>query len=95
MATRKKRSVLITTEYRGVFFGDLKAWERGERYAVLENARMILRWGTTGGVLELCEAGVTKASGHKVGSVAPRIELCGVTAVADCTDLAAESLRNA
>ena len=80
------RHVLVTTEFRGVFFGQL-AEERLEQdgaVAVLENARCAIYWATTGGFVELAVKGPNERS--KVGSAAPRITLRKVTSVTDCTE---------
>mgnify|MGYP000738900063 CR=1 FL=1 len=52
------KAVIITTEYRGVFFGyveddtDLTKTTLG-----LKNARMAIRWQTTKGIAELAKEG--------------------------------------
>ncbi|MCP4900080.1 MAG: hypothetical protein GY906_24180 [bacterium] len=74
------KPVLITTEYRGVFAGlipddqDLKA-----RSMPLNEARMAIYWGTTKGVMELCETGPTDQS--KISSKADIPMLHGIAAV--------------
>lgn len=78
------KPVLITTEYRGVFAGlipedaDLTA-----RSMPLKNARMAIYWGTTKGLMELCETGPTVKS--KISAPADIPMLHGVTAVFDIT----------
>lgn len=74
------KPVLITTEYRGVFAGliddnqDLSA-----RAMPLKEARMAIYWGTTKGVMELCDTGPTSKS--RISAVADIPMLHGVTAV--------------
>ena len=75
------RPVIVTTSHRGVFFGYADD-TRGDQ-VVLTDARMAIRWGTTGGILQLAQTGPTKLS--KIGSPAPRIELRSITAVIDVT----------
>lgn len=76
-----KRHVIITTEYRGCYFGELV--DHTERACILENARMAIYWGTTKGVDQLAQTGPTTTT--KLGAVAPRIWLCGITSLVDCT----------
>ena len=57
------KAVLVTTEHRGVFAGlieddqDLTA-----KQMPLKEARMAIYWGTTRGLMELCETGPTDSS---------------------------------
>lgn len=81
------RHVIITTQYRGVYFGQLV--EQNGRECILANARMAIRWGTTRGVDELAATGPTERS--KLGATAPKVWLCGITSVVDCTDAATEA----
>ena len=70
------KQVIITTERRGVFFGDLVSYDPSTRVGVLDNVVMAMRYGTTKGLLELADTGPTSAS--KLSATAPRIrlELC-------------------
>lgn len=74
------KPVLITTEHRGVFGGlipddqDLSA-----KAMPLKQARMAIYWGTTEGLMELCESGPTKTS--KISAVADIAMLHDITAV--------------
>lgn len=81
-----KKAVLVTTEFRGVFFGYLA--EREGNWVALERARCAIYWNTSGGFLELAEDGPN--DGSRIGSVAPRIELFGVTSISDVTAKAEE-----
>jgi len=88
------RPVLITTEYRGVFAGlidddqDLSA-----RSMPLKSAKMAIYWGTTRGVMELCESGPKKAS--KISLPADIPMLHGITAIFDITPAAWAKWENA
>ena len=74
MATKtKKRMVIISTERRGVFCGDLESYDPATRRAVLTDARMAIHWGTTRGLFQLAQTGPTNMS--KISLPAPRIEL--------------------
>lgn len=76
------KPVLITTEYRGVFAGliavdqDLTA-----RSMPLKGAKMAIYWGTTRGVMELCEVGPNSRS--KISLPADIPMLHGITAIFD------------
>jgi len=89
MAKSNVRAVIVTTEFRGVFYGHLDSRDDERRAVTLTNARCAIYWGTTRGWLELAETGPTGTS--KIGAMAPRVELNGVTAVADVTDRAREA----
>lgn len=75
----EKRAVLVTTQYRGVFFGFLESQD-GDK-VVLVRARCAIRFATTGGFLELAKIGPNHKS--KIGTEAERIELYAVTSIAD------------
>lgn len=82
----EKRAVLVTTDKRGVFFGFLERQE-GDK-VTLTSCRCAIRWNTTGGFLELAKDGPN--SGSKIGSEAERVELYGVTSIADVSAKAVE-----
>ena len=78
------RHVLITTEYRGVYFGELVSHDVDKRQCVLKNARMCLYWSPeTNGVDGLASRGPNGQC--KIGSLAPKIWLPGLTSVVDCS----------
>lgn len=61
MATKKaERPVIVTNEYRGVFFG--YATDTSGDKINLRGARMAIHWGTTKGVMQLAETGPTSSS---------------------------------
>lgn len=78
------RPVLVTTLHRGVFAGlidddqDLTA-----KAMPLREARMAIYWGTTRGLMELCETGPTKKS--RISAPADILMLFDVTAVMSIT----------
>ena len=79
-----ERAVLVTTEYRGVFFG--YATDTAGDTIKLRAARNCIYWPTaTKGFLGLAENGPT--SGARVGPPAD-IELRKITCVAEVTDKA-------
>lgn len=80
-----KPYVLITTERWGVFVGHLNSYDKDRRAAVLTDSRMVLHWGTTGGVLQLAATGPTGTS--KVSPKVPdavRYELIECVAEVSC-----------
>lgn len=83
------KPILITTKHRGVFAGlvpveqDLNATTMA-----LEDARMAIRWGTTGGVAQLASTGPTKDS--RIGSKAFLAAVHDITAVWNITEAAWE-----
>jgi hypothetical protein len=82
--------LLVTTEYRGVFFGYGDYSKASERIIDLERARMVVYWPEqTHGVLGLTNKG--PGPGSKITPAAPRLTLQGVTAVALCTEEAAKA----
>ena len=83
----KERHVIVTTEYRGVYFGRLV--EQTGRECILEDAHMAIYWGTTKGVDQLANTGPTDKS--RIGARAPRVWICGLTSVSDCTSEAVEA----
>ena len=57
------KPVLITTQHRGVFVGQIPDdQDITARSMPLLNARMVIYWGTTRGLPELCETGPTVES---------------------------------
>lgn len=83
------RPVLVTTEFRGVFVGVLSSeQDLNSRTVTLKAARMVIYWGTTEGLFELCERGPTHKS--KISSYADIPALHQVTGVFDIAPAAWE-----
>lgn len=94
MATRKSKSrpVLVTTAHRGVFVGHTS--DAGDAETIeLTQARMIVRWTGTKGVLGIASGGVNRNC--RVTDPVDRIVLRSVTAVIDATVDAAKSWETA
>lgn len=85
------RPVIVCTARRFVAFG--YAEDTTGTTIALKNARCAIRWGTTGGILELAATGPTKAS--RIGARAPEIDLREVTAVFEVTEAAAKAWETA
>jgi hypothetical protein len=84
--TNSKRSVLITTERRGVFAGTLESYDEKARVAVLTDARMAIHWATTRGLFELAQVGPNERSKISAKADRVRLELC--ECVIDLSDAA-------
>ena len=79
------RPVIITTEYRGVFYG--YAEDTSGDTIILKDARNCIYWSAaTGGFMGLASRG--PADGSRVGAKVAQIELRKVTAVVEMTDAA-------
>lgn len=72
--------VLVTTKHRGVFAGLVPAdQDLSASTMALKSARMAIRFGTTRGLMQLCETGPTKNS--KISAPADIPVLHDITAV--------------
>jgi small nuclear ribonucleoprotein (snRNP)-like protein len=84
---KNSKSVIVTTEHRGVFYGKLKSYDEDRRAAVLDNALMIIHFGTTQGLFQLAATGPTASS--RLSAIAPSVRLektvsiIGVSAAAE------------
>lgn len=77
----KKRFVLVTTEHRGVFAGELAEHDRSK--VTLINAKCAIYWNTKRGFLELAQVGPN--AGSRISAPAASLILYGVTSIADVT----------
>jgi hypothetical protein len=78
------RPVLVTTEHRGVFAGLISDdQDINARSMPLESAKMAIYWGTTRGLMQLCETGPTDKS--RISAPADIPALHDITAVFDIT----------
>lgn len=74
------KQVLVTTAHRGVFAGEIDDQLDITAKAIpLQNARMAIYWGTTKGIMELCETGPTGSS--KISAPADIPMLHDITAI--------------
>lgn len=79
------RNVLITTQHRGVFAGQIEADQDINASSMpLKNAKMAIRWGTNKGLMQLAESGPT--SNSTISAPADIPALHDITAVFDITD---------
>ena len=84
---QKMKSILVTTQHRGVFYGEVpEKQDMTARTMSLKNARMAIYWGTTKGVAELADTGPTSKS--KIGAPADLPAVHDITAVWEVKDAA-------
>lgn len=87
--TMDKRPVVVTTEFRGVFFGYVENDSEAPAKIELSDSRMCVYWSQqTRGVLGLAAQGPNSDS--RVGPKVPKITLWKITGIFDCTPEAAE-----
>jgi len=92
MKKKNERAVLVTTEYRGVFFGYTENTD-GDT-VTLYRARNCVYWGSdVKGFLGLAANGPT--SSCRIGPTAAKLELRKVTSVSDVNDSAVEKWEKA
>lgn len=83
------KAVLVTTNYRGVFFGQVKDDKSLPKEIVLKNARNCIYWSSDcGGFLGLAAKGPT--SGCRIGTKVDEITLYDITSVTPVSEEAAE-----
>ena len=92
MTKEAKRFVVVTTEHRGVFFGNLNGDDPTSKVVTITDAQMCVFWtADVQGVVGLATSGPSKSC--RVTPAAPKITLQGVTAVMEATPGAAEAWR--
>ena len=89
---RVGRPVLVTTEFRGVFFG--YAEDTSSDPIALTHARNCIYWPSqNGGFIGLAAEGPAK--GARIGACADKIELRKITSVTEVTPVAAQAWESA
>ncbi len=81
MESLLNKNVIITTSFRGVYYGRLVR-KRGNE-CLLADARMVIYWGTSNGVDQLAATGPTDRT--KAGAKVPLVRLFGLTSIALAT----------
>lgn len=85
----KNKAALITTEFRGVFFGYVKDDKKLPAQITLEKAKNCIYWSADcNGFLGLAANGPT--SGCKIGVEVPELTLFKITSVAPVSEEAAK-----
>lgn len=76
----KSQAVLVTTEFRGVFFGLVKDKEKLPEQITLTRVRNCIYWSSdVGGFLGLASNGPTKEC--RIGAEVPEVTLWKITSV--------------
>ena len=92
MAVKKLRPVLVTTEFRGIFFG--YADDTSGNNITLTNARNCIYWpSANGGFGGLASEGPAK--GSRIGARVDKIALRKITSVAEVADDAVKAWESA
>lgn len=85
----KNKAVLVTTEFRGVFFGYVKDDSKLPDEITLTRVRNCIYWSSDlGGFLGLSAQGPN--GNCKIGTEVPELRLFKITAIAPVTDEAAK-----
>ena len=88
------KSVLITTKYRGVFFGTVTSDKKLPQEITLKDARNCLYWSKdVGGFLGLATYGPTSTC--KIGAIVSEITLYDITSVTEVEKDATKKWREA
>lgn len=91
MSTSK--AVLVTTEFRGVFFGYVKDDKKSPAQITLKNAKNCMYWSSdVGGFLGLAASGPSQ--GCKIGKQVPELTLYKITSVTPVSKEAAQKWEN-
>lgn len=84
------QAVLVTTEFRGVFFGHVENDRNLPAEITLTGARNCIYWSTDcNGFLGLAATGPTKSC--KIGAAVPKITLYKITSVTPVEDIAVKA----
>ena len=86
--------VLVTTQFRGVFFGFVDPSDKANKSLTLTDCRCCISWASSvGGFLGLAAKGPD--GNCKIGTQAPAVLLHDITSVTDCTESAVEAWTRA
>lgn len=84
-----EKAVLVTTEFRGVFFGYVKDDKKLPEQVTLTKVRNCIYWSSdVGGFLGLAASGPSKDC--RIGTEVPEVTLWKVTSVTPVSDEAAQ-----
>ena len=88
------KPVLVTTNYRGVFFGFMDDGGKLPKEVTLKNVRNCIYWSSDcGGFLGLAANGPNKEC--RIGTKVPELTLYDITSVSPVTDKAAKAWEKA
>jgi len=89
-----KKAVLVTTEFRGVFFGFIKNDKNAPAEITLTDARNCLSWSSdVGGFLGLASKGVT--NNCRIGSKVDELTLYKITSITPVSESAVKTWEKA
>ena len=93
MSKLKSKAVLVTTEFRGVFFGHVKNDKNLPNEITVTGARNCIYWAAScGGFLGLADTGPNKDC--KIGRRVDEITLYKITSVTPVSDAAVKAWEN-
>lgn len=88
----EKKSVVVTTEFRGVFFGEVKNDKKLPSEITLINARNCIYWSSdVGGFLGLAAKG--PSSSCKIGAIVPELTVYKITSISPVSQEVAEKWK--
>lgn len=91
--TKEKKAVVVTTEFRGVFFGFLEDESEAPNKVTLSDGRLCVYWSEqTKGVLGLAATGPNKTC--RIGPAVPELTVWKVTGIFRCTPKAVEAWKS-
>lgn len=79
----QKNPVLITTQHRGVFQGDLQSFNPETKQAIISSSRCCVVWRGIKGFVALAATGPSNQC--RITPAAPEMTLEGVTSITKCT----------
>ena len=91
--SENKKAVLVTTEFRGVFFGFVDDDSDLPSKITLTDARNCINWMTGNGVFGLAATGPNEKC--KIGPTIPRFTAWKITSVTECAVAAIEAWKAA
>lgn len=90
----ESKPVIVTTEFRGVFFGYVKSDKKAPAEITLTGARNCIYWAASiGGFLGLASKGPNKDC--RIGVRVPEVTLYKITSVTPVEDAAAKAWESA
>lgn len=85
MAKKTTKAVLVTTEFRGIFYGNIKDDSKLPQEITITGARNAIYWSSDcGGFLGLASQGPTK--GCTIGALVSELTLYKITSVTPVED---------
>lgn len=86
------KPVIVTTEFRGVFFGEVEDESTAPVFVELKNAHCCVYWeSAVKGVLGLAATGPTDKC--RIGPAVPSLKVWKITGIFECTPAAVDAWR--